>query len=260
MRVATITMDKSRESTILARQKIPARLRPMTKTTYSVFDIAGPIMVGPSSSHTAGAVKLGQLAQAIFDTTPDRVVFQLHGSFATVTKGHATDRALLAGVMKMKTSDPRIKDAFKEAKKAKLSYDYETVDLGPKFHPNSVRVLLEKKDAKTGVVKKMSVTGSSIGGGNVMICQVNDVDVDIRAIAGKYKSIIVSHSAKKQPLEELRAYLEKQRHHIASIQTTNFQTMSIINIDRKHLTLREVQALEMIPGIEFVRSLTRLAH
>ena len=106
----------------------------------------------------------------------------------------------------------------------------------------------------------MSVTGSSIGGGNVMICQVNDVDVDIRAIAGKYKSIIVSHIAKKRPLEELRAYLEKRRHHIASIQTTNFQTMSIINIDRKHLTLREVQALETIPGIEFVRSLTRLAH
>lgn len=239
----------------------------LMSTTYSVFDIAGPIMVGPSSSHTAGAVKIGQLAQAIFDTTPDRVVFQLHGSFATVTKGHATDRALLAGVMKMKTSDPRIKDAFKEAKKAKLGYAYEIVDLGPKFHPNTVRVLLEKKDMKSGVVKKMSVTGSSIGGGNVMICQVNDMDVDIRAIAGKYKSIIVSHDAGKRVLEKITAYLVKNKHHIANIQTMKMPekskktyAMSIMNIDKKHLTLEEVHVLEMIPGVEFVRSLTKLAH
>lgn len=239
----------------------------MVTTTYSVFDIAGPIMVGPSSSHTAGAVKIGQLAQAIFDTTPDRVVFQLHGSFATVTKGHATDRALLAGVMKMKTSDPRIKDAFKEAKKAKIDYEYQNIDLGPEFHPNTVRVLLEKKNAQTGIIKTMSVTGSSIGGGNVMICQVDNVGVDIRAIAGKYKSIIVAHDTLRHALEELTAYLVKNNHHIASVQTVKGyekkgkkSAMSIVNIDKKHLTLREVQDLEMIPGIEFVRSLTRLAH
>lgn len=225
-------------------------------TTYSVFDIAGPIMVGPSSSHTAGAVKLGQLARAIFDATPEKVIFQLHGSFATVTKGHATDRALLAGIMKFKTSDARIKDAFKEAKKHHIEYEFQPTDLGPKFHPNTVRITLEKGS------KKMSITGSSIGGGNVMICQVNDHDVDIRAIAGKYKSIIVSHDASNQSLEELTAYLLKQKHHIAGVQTSkiNSHAVSIVNIDKKHLTLDEVLALEQIPGIEFVRSLTKLAH
>lgn len=230
-------------------------------TTYSVFDIAGPIMVGPSSSHTAGAVKLGQLAQAIFDTTPDNVIFQLHGSFATVTKGHATDRALLAGVMKFMTSDPRIKDAFEEAKQRNISYSYECVDLGTRFHPNTVRCILEKHDPIHGL-KKMSITGSSIGGGNVMICQVNDFDVDIRAIAGKYMSIIVSHDASNQSLEELTAYLVETNHHIASVQTTKLDghAMSIINLDKNHLHLDEVLALEKIPGIEFVRSLTRLAH
>ena len=83
---------------------------------YTTFDIAGPIMVGPSSSHTAGAVKIGQMARALFDKTPTKVTFYLHGSFATVYKGHATDKALLAGVMKFRTADPRIKDAFKIAK------------------------------------------------------------------------------------------------------------------------------------------------
>lgn len=213
-------------------------------------------MVGPSSSHTAGAVKLGQLAQAIFDAVPERVVFQLHGSFGTVTKGHATDRALLAGVMKFKTSDPRIKEAFKEAKKRKIEYEYQVVDLGPKFHPNTARIILQKGD------KTMSITGSSIGGGNVMICQVNNFDLDIRASAGKYKSIIVSHDASNRGLEELVAFLTKKGHHIANVQTSkvNSHAMSIVNIDKKHLTLDEVLACEQIPGIEFVRSLTRLAH
>jgi L-serine dehydratase len=225
-------------------------------TTYSVFDIAGPIMVGPSSSHTAGAVKLGQLARAIFDTTPEKVTFELHGSFATVTKGHATDRALLAGIMKFKTSDSRIKDAFREAKKNHIAYEFQPTDLGPKFHPNTVRITLKKGS------KKMSITGSSIGGGNVMICQVNEHDVDIRAIAGKYKSIIVSHDSSNQSLEELTAYLLKNKHHIAGVQTSriNSHAMSIVNIDKKHLTLDEVLALEQIQGIEFVRSLTKLAH
>lgn len=225
-------------------------------TTYSVFDVAGPIMVGPSSSHTAGAVKLGQLAQAIFDDAPKKVTFQLHGSFATVTKGHATDRALLAGVMKMKTSDPRIKDAFKVAKKLGIAYEYQTVDLGPKFHPNTVRFILENGE------KTMAITGSSIGGGNVMICQINDFDVDIRASAGKYKSIIVSHAAQTEPLEKMVSLLEKNKHHVAGVSTVrvNSHALSIINIDKKHLTLPEVLELEHIRGIEFVRSLTRLAH
>ena len=225
-------------------------------TTYSVFDIAGPIMVGPSSSHTAGAVKLGQLARAIFDATPEKVTFQLHGSFGTVTKGHATDRALLAGIMKFKTSDPRIKDAFREAKKRKVNYEFQVVDLGPKFHPNTVRIILQKGQ------KTMSITGSSIGGGNVMICQINEFDLDIRASAGKYKSIIVSHDASIASLEELTAFLIKRKHHIASVQTNkiNSHAISIVNIDKKHLTLDEVLALEQIPGIEFVRSLTKLAH
>lgn len=225
-------------------------------TTYSVFDIAGPIMVGPSSSHTAGAVKLGQLAQAIFNDAPKKVIFQLHGSFATVTKGHATDRALLAGIMKMKTSDPRIKDAFKVAKKLGIEYEYQTVDLGPKFHPNTVRFILENKG------KTMAVTGSSIGGGNVMICQINDFDVDIRASAGKYKSIIVSHAAETEPLEKVVEFLEKNKHHVASVSTVrvNSHALSIVNIDKKHLNLPEVLKIENIHGVEFVRSLTRLAH
>ena len=88
----------------------------------SVFDIAGPIMVGPSSSHTAGACKIGQFARALFHGTPKKATFYLHGSFGKVYKGHATDRALLAGVLKFRTSDPRIKNSF-----TILSKEFDTV-------------------------------------------------------------------------------------------------------------------------------------
>ncbi|MEK7547642.1 MAG: L-serine ammonia-lyase, iron-sulfur-dependent subunit beta, partial [Patescibacteria group bacterium] len=127
-------------------------------THLSIFDIAGPIMVGPSSSHTAGACKIGQFARALFHSTPKKVTFYLHGSFGEVYKGHATDKALLAGVMKFMTSDPRIKDSFEIAKEKEIKYEFITRDLGHAYHPNTVKIVLERGKYR------MSVIGSSIGG------------------------------------------------------------------------------------------------
>ena len=93
----------------------------MHDSGLSIFDIAGPIMVGPSSSHTAGACKIGQFARALFHHTPKKVRFYLHGSFGQVYKGHATDKALLAGVLKMKTSDSDLKTALNWRKKKGLN-------------------------------------------------------------------------------------------------------------------------------------------
>ncbi|MBT7736327.1 L-serine ammonia-lyase, iron-sulfur-dependent, subunit beta, partial [Candidatus Peregrinibacteria bacterium] len=112
-------------------------------TQLSVFDVAGPVMVGPSSSHTAGACKIGQFARALFHTTPTKATFYLHGSFAEVYKGHATDKALISGVMKLRTSDPRIKEAFKIAKAKHIECVFKKKDLGEKFHPNTVQIVLE---------------------------------------------------------------------------------------------------------------------
>jgi len=100
-------------------------------------------MVGPSSSHTR-VHAARQIARALFHGTPDKVTFYLHGSFATVYKGHSTDRALLGGVMKFKTSDKRIPTAFEFAKKIGLKYDFVCTDLGQKYHPNTVKIVLEK--------------------------------------------------------------------------------------------------------------------
>jgi L-serine dehydratase len=137
----------------------------------SAFDIIGPIMVGPSSSHTAGAVRLGQVARAILGAQPTEALIELHGSFAYTGKGHGTDRGIVAGLLGMPTDDPALRDSFELAAQAGLQVQFETVDLGEDAHPNSTRMTLS--DGK----RTVQVTGSSVGGGMVMINAVDGYHV-----------------------------------------------------------------------------------
>ncbi len=234
---------------------MPGKKHKSPESKYSIFDIAGPIMVGPSSSHTGGACKLGQIARALFHGTPDKVTFVLHGSFATVYKGHATDRALLAGVMRFKTSDPRIKAAFKIAKEKKLKYAFKTANLGRSQHPNTVKIIIEKKGRKP-----MSMIGSSIGGGIVQVVMIDQFDVSLHGVAGHYKTLVVWHKNIKGALEPLRKELKKKKIRIHDIQTIRVgdHALSIVNMEGRRLKLAEVLELEMIDGIDDVRSLTSL--
>ncbi|HLG25232.1 MAG TPA: L-serine ammonia-lyase, iron-sulfur-dependent subunit beta [Candidatus Gracilibacteria bacterium] len=225
------------------------------KPKYSIFDIAGPIMVGPSSSHTAGACKLGQIARALFHGTPDSVEFILHGSFATVYKGHATDRALLGGVMKFKTSDPRIKEAFKYADRIGLKYSFKTADLGAMHHPNTVKITFEKWDRKP-----MSMIGSSIGGGLVQVVKIDQFDVGLHGVAGQFKTLVVWHANRAGVLTQLCNMTQKLHMRLHDIQTTRVgrHALSIINLDGPDMKLKDVLKMEDLPGIENVRSLTAL--
>ena len=169
----------------------------------SIFDIAGPKMVGPSSSHTAGACKIGQFARALFNKTPKKATFYLHGSFGEVYKGHATDRALMGGILKFQTSDPRIKDSFRIAKEKNIQYEFKVKDLGAKYHPNTVKVILENTRSK------MSITGSSIGGGMIEIVKIDNFDVLLKGRAGKYLSLVVCHDKNPKIIQQLVSQLKK---------------------------------------------------
>ncbi|MFH1012664.1 MAG: L-serine ammonia-lyase, iron-sulfur-dependent subunit beta [Candidatus Peregrinibacteria bacterium] len=221
----------------------------------SIFDIAGPIMVGPSSSHTAGACKIGQLARALFNGTPSKVDFYLYGSFATVYQGHATDRALLAGVMKFMTSDPLIKEAFVIAKKKKIEYRFIPVNaLTPEHHPNTVRIILKNRK------RQLSVVGSSIGGGRVQITHINNVPIDLEASAGRFFSLIVGHDNSKYPLAPLYSKLKEWHCPIADKKTFSVKqhSLTLLNIENHVLKLPQVLELEKLPGVHFVRALTKL--
>ncbi|MEG0692287.1 MAG: L-serine ammonia-lyase, iron-sulfur-dependent subunit beta [Oscillospiraceae bacterium] len=137
----------------------------------SVFEIIGPVMVGPSSSHTAGAARLGRMARYLSGGDIASVDFLLHGSFAETYQGHGTDKALLAGIMDIDSSDYRLRDAFSIADSIGLNYTFTPTDLGD-VHPNTVKCMITTKDNES-----VSVTGSSIGGGNVVITCIDDINV-----------------------------------------------------------------------------------
>lgn len=224
---------------------------------FTLFDIAGPIMVGPSSSHTAGAAKLGQFARAIFDATPTKVHFLLHGSFGEVYKGHATDRALLGGVMKFAPNDSRIKNSFEIAAEKGLAFEFEPGDLGAQYHPNTVRITLENEDSK------MELIGSSIGGGSVVMNQINGFDVHLTGNgAEQFFTLVVENENQPGMLAKVTSFLGDKAIRIVNMQSCYLafenKMLSVLSIE-KPLNLEDLLTLEKIDGIVFARSLNKIA-
>ena len=149
-----------------------------------IFDVLGPIMIGPSSSHTAGAARLGKIARTIVNKPIKDVTFLLHGSFKETYKGHGTDRALVAGILGMMPDDERLRDALLIAEKEGLEVNFLPADLG-QVHPNTVKFLITDCDDIN-----WEVLGSSIGGGLVEIYEINGNKVKI---TGEYPTIITCH-------------------------------------------------------------------
>ena len=153
------------------------------KRRVSAFDIIGPIMVGPSSSHTAGAVRLGRLGRAILGMQPRRAILGLHGSFAQTGRGHGTDRALVAGLLNMTTDDPRIRDSLELARDAGMNVSFRRVDLGEDAHPNSVEMTLSAKE------QEIRVVGASVGGGMVEIRAIDQYPI---RFTGEHETLLVA--------------------------------------------------------------------
>lgn len=151
----------------------------------SVFDIIGPNMIGPSSSHTAGALKIAKVAHQLAPKRIEKVTFVLYGSFAKTYRGHGTDRALVAGLLGMSEEDERIKDAFTYAHEANLNYQFVVSESTSMKHPNTVDILMQDPEGNT-----ISVTGSSIGGGTISIDKVNGMEVYFN---GEYHTLLISH-------------------------------------------------------------------
>lgn len=160
----------------------------------SCFDIIGPIMVGPSSSHTAGAVSIGKFIHELLGGCPEEVTIIFYDSFAETYQGHGTDKAILGGLLGMGTDDSRIKHAMKLTTEYGLSYEFHLEDSCPFYeHPNTTVVTAKRK----GYVVR--VGGASLGGGLSKIFMVNDEKFDIRLstsddfskLAERYRSNVV---------------------------------------------------------------------
>lgn len=140
---------------------------------YSVFDIVGPNMIGPSSSHTAGAARLGKAASKIAGKSIKEVKFYLHGSFAETYKGHGTDKALVGGILGFQPDDARIKNSFELAEQAGVKFEFIKANLGDDVHPNTVKIEMLLEDDTISTVK-----GASIGGGNIKLTEMDGLALD----------------------------------------------------------------------------------
>jgi len=176
----------------------------------SIFDIIGPVMVGPSSSHTAGAVRLGVLARAIYGGEPARARISLHGSFAATSEGHGTKRALVAGLLGMGVDDIRIVDAPTIARQRGHDYTFQTVDID-EAHPNTVLFELGEGD---GI---RFVQGSSIGGGNVQVTHIDGFTV---AIDGTLPLLVLRHRDKPGAVSAATEVLARSGINIATMQVS----------------------------------------
>lgn len=148
------------------------------------FDIIGPIMIGPSSSHTAGAVRIGKYARSILGGTPVKAHIRFSGSFAKTYKGHGTDKAVIAGILGMDTDDARIRVSMDVAKEEGLTFEFEEADIDG-AHPNTAEITLEDAAGRTAQVQ-----GTSVGGGNIVINKINGTAV---AINGKSDTLVIPH-------------------------------------------------------------------
>ena len=150
----------------------------------NIFDIVGPVMVGPSSSHTAGAVRIGFVSRKLMGEPVKEVQLLLYGSFLATGKGHGTDRALVAGLLGMQPDDERVPFAFEEAKKAGMAFEFGEANL-KEAHPNSVVL---KMVGESG--KKLEVIAASLGGGRMKICQIDGREANFCA---EYPTLIVQN-------------------------------------------------------------------
>lgn len=149
-----------------------------------LLEVIGPVMVGPSSSHTAGACRLALLARRTLLTPPRKVTLSLHGSFARTAKGHGTDRALAGGLMGYAPDDARLPDALEQAEAAGLELDFTTKDLGD-VHPNTVQFTLQTED------ETVELLGSSLGGGLVRVVKVGGFETNF---TGAYHTLLIRHT------------------------------------------------------------------
>ena len=157
----------------------------MGKNYMSMFDVIGPIMVGPSSSHTSGAATIAWMARQIFPGTPKKVKFTLYGSFCDTYMGHGTDRALIGGILGYKSDDVRIRDSYAHAKEQGIKVNFVPDPNTEMPHPNTVEIDITGEDGY-----KLKVRGESLGGGRVRITKINTIFVEF---TGEYSTLIIRH-------------------------------------------------------------------
>lgn len=209
----------------------------------NIFDMMGPVMVGPSSSHTAGAARIGNMGRTLLGEEVTRADIGLHGSFAETGFGHGTDRALLAGLLGMKPDDLRIPNAYEEANCAGMAYSFRTVELRD-AHPNTALLELTGKSGK-----KLTLQASSIGGGAIVVNKIDGIDVNF---TGDFNTLIVRNQDESGSVAAITSILSQVHINVANMSVNRHRrggdALMVIETDQ-HIKPRQVEFLSELPGI-----------
>ena len=172
----------------------------------SIIDIISPVMAGPSSSHTAGAVRLGLLARNVYNSKPDKITFKLYNSYALTGKGHGTDKGLLAGILGFSVDDVRIKNVFDTPEAKQINYGFEYYEDFNR-HPNAVDFVFEG-----GL--NMTISGDSIGAGEIVLTKINKFSVNLD---GKYNTLLLVYEDMPGVISSVTGIIQKDNVNIASL-------------------------------------------
>jgi L-serine dehydratase len=207
----------------------------------SVFDMIGPVMIGPSSSHTAGVVRIARAAIRILGAAPEQVVITFYNSFARTYEGHGSDKAIIGGLLDFKTDDPRIKESFEIAKNNGLNYSFKSIGNASVYHPNTIKLNLKTKE------REVEVIGESLGGGIINIATIDGFNANFSAQS--YTLII-----KAEDISGAIAFISS----IIAQEKTNIATMSVSRKGKNDLACH---VIEMDSGmrkttIDYLKTMT----
>ena len=209
----------------------------------NIFDMMGPVMVGPSSSHTAGAARIGNMGRTLLGEEVARADIGLYGSCAETGFGHGTDRALLAGLLGMKPDDLRIPNAYEEANRAGMAYSFRTVELRD-AHPNTALLELTGKSGK-----KLTLQASSVGGGAIVVNKIDGIDVNF---TGDFNTLIVRNQDESGSVAAITSILSQVHINVANMSVNRHRrggdALMVIETDQ-HIKPRQVEFLSELPGI-----------
>ncbi len=212
----------------------------MSQEPSGIFDMLGPIMIGPSSSHTAGVVRIGRVVHELLGGAPQKAHVRFYNSFAMTYRGHGSDRAILAGLMGMAVDDERIREALDLAKQAGIAYSFEAVVSSAKAHPNTLIVRAQRGD------RTVEVQGISRGGGLILIEAIDDLHTNF---TGQLPTLVVEARDIRGAVAFLSAILAYEGVNIATL------TVSRRAKEDRALQVYELDEAPRNASLEYLRSL-----
>ncbi|MGY6743437.1 MAG: L-serine ammonia-lyase, iron-sulfur-dependent subunit beta [Cecembia sp.] len=206
----------------------------------SVFDMIGPVMIGPSSSHTAGVVRIARAAIRLLGAVPEEAIITFYNSFARTYEGHGSDKAILGGLLDLKTDDPGIKESFELAKKKGLHYTFKSIGNASIYHPNTIKLNLKVGE------KKIEVIGESLGGGVINIAEVDGFNANFSA---QLHTLIIKADDVSGAIAFISSVIAQEK--------TNIATMSVSRKGKNDLACHVIEMDSGIRSItiEYLKSL-----